>query len=307
VRRVFPAGLSALFIVGLAALPVGAQDQADRLDLPGGWSPEGVTAIDGTLYAGSLGNGAIWTIDTAAEDIAGQRFAPGKKGRVTVGIEASPDGQTLWAAGGRTGEIRAYDVATGQFTTWTVDDAGFYNDIAATDEAVYVTDSFVPELRVLDLTQAEGKARAFEALPFSGDLEYGDGFNVNGIVAAPAGLVVVHSSLGMLFRVDPETGETFAIDSGDVALTGGDGLELDGDILYVIRNSSNTVTALQLDESLQTATLIAELSHDEFDTPTTAALIGEDLWVVNARFGTPAEKGTDYWVTRLDAVGSEEG
>jgi hypothetical protein len=103
VRRVFPAGLSALFIVGLAALPVGAQDQADRLDLPGGWSPEGVTAIDGTLYAGSLGNGAIWTIDTAAEDIAGQRFAPGKKGRVTVGIEASPDGQTLWAAGGRTG------------------------------------------------------------------------------------------------------------------------------------------------------------------------------------------------------------
>ena len=34
------------------------------------------------------------------------------------------------------------------------------------------------------------------AVPIAGDLEYGEGFNVNGIVAADAGLVVVHSRDG---------------------------------------------------------------------------------------------------------------
>jgi hypothetical protein len=51
---------------------------------------------------------------------------------------------------------------------------------------------------------------------------------------------------------------------------------------------------------------VAELSHDGFDTPTTAALIGDDLWVVNARFGGPTGAETEYWVTRVDAADRED-
>jgi DNA-binding beta-propeller fold protein YncE len=309
VRHMLPAGISGLLIVGLMAVPVAAQSDADRLDLPSGWRPEGVTALDGHIYAGSLGDGAIWIIDPGVPDSPGRLFAPGEPGRVTVGVDASADGQTIWAAGGRTGEIRAYDVDTGEWTTWGNGDSGFLNDVAATENAVYVTDSFVPQLLALPVISDEqrGPAAPFERIPLTGDLEYIDGaFNVNGIVAAPAGLIVVSSTLGALFRVDPETGETFAIDSGDVALRGGDGLELDGNLLYVVRNSANTVTVLRLDEALTSATLVAELTHDDFDTPTTAALIGDDLWVVNARFGAPAGADTEFWLTRLDAAAGED-
>ena len=309
-RRVLPAGISGLFIVGLIAVPVAAQPETERLGLPGGWRPEGVTALGGEIYAGSLGDGGIWVIDPGAPDSTGRLFAPGEPGRVTVGVDASADGQTIWAAGGRTGEIRAYDITDGAPTTWTLDGTGFLNDVATTENAIYVTDSFVPQLLVLPLFPNDrvDSANAFQPLPLTGDLEYIDGaFNVNGIVAAPAGLIVIQSTPGALFRVDPETGETFAIDTGDVALSGGDGLELDGNILYVVRNSANTVTALRLDETLETATLVAELTHDELDTPTTAALLGNDLWAVNARFGAAATPDTEYWLTRLDAIDRENG
>ena len=310
-RRHLPAAISGLLIVGLIAAPAVAQDEADRLDLPGGWRPEGVTALDGEIYAGSLGDGGIWVIDPGADDATGRLFAPGAEGHVTVGIDASPDGRTIWAAGGPSGEVRAYDVATGEAVTWSLDGSGFLNDVAATDDAVYVTDSFVPVLHVLppltDDAVAGGDADAPVALPLSGDIAYTEGdFNVNGIVAAPGGLIVVHSTLGALFRVDPETGETFTIDSGDVALTGGDGLELDGDTLYVMRNSANTVTVLRLDDGLTSASLVAELTDDDLDTPTTAALLGDDLWAVNARFGATATPETEYWLTRLDAAQSED-
>ncbi|MEA2025838.1 MAG: superoxide dismutase, partial [Chloroflexota bacterium] len=218
------------------------------------------------------------------------------------------DGDEIWAAGGRTGKVRAYSMDGDGPTTWTTEDGfGFYNDIAATEDGVYLTDSFVPQLEVMP-PPVTGRANFWRDVPLSGDLEYVDGaFNVNGIVSASAGLVVVQSTPGALFRVDPETGETFRIDIGDVQLAGGDGLELDGSILYVVRNSANVVTVLELDETLTTASLVAELRHDDFDTPTTAALIGDDLWVVNARFGSPAGAGTAYWLTRVDAFGGTDG
>ena len=152
-RSAIPVGLSALLLVGLGAGSVVAQDSPDRIDLPDGWRPEGVTVLDGTLYAGSLGDGAIWAIDPTTASATGQLFA-----------------------------------------------------------------------------------RA-----------------------------------------------------------------------HVIRNSAGTITALRLDEALETATLIAELTHEDLDTPTTAALIGDDLWAINPRFGAPAVADTEYWITRLDSVTGAEG
>lgn len=180
-------------------------------------------------------------------------------------------------------------------------DSGFLNDLVATPEAVYVTDSFVPQLIVIPL-EADGSLDDAEAsaVPIVGDLSYGDGFNVNGIVSGDAGLVIVHSPTGALYSIDPSTGRTATIDTGDAELRAGDGLELDGSTLYVVRNQLDRVAVVELDEGHGSATAITELTADGLDIPTTAALVGSDLWTVNARFTTSAGPETEYWITRLD-------
>ena len=75
------------------------------------------------------------------------------------------------------------------------------------------------------------------------------------------------------------------IDSGGIDLTNGDGLELDGSTLYVVRNQANRVAVLDLDDDASSVTAVGELASDDFAVPTTAALVGDDLWAVNARFG----------------------
>jgi hypothetical protein len=35
------------------------------------------------------------------------------------------------------------------------------------------------------------------------------------------------------------------------------------------------------------------------DVATTAALVGRDRWVVNARFNTPVAPTTAYWISRV--------
>jgi sugar lactone lactonase YvrE len=183
----------------------------------------------------------------------------GGVGLVGGGVAGGGAGR-LWAAGGGTGEIRAYDAASGELLETYPVEAGFLNDVVATDEAVYVTDSFMPQVLVIPLGDGGSLSAPEEAasLPIGGELEYGEGFNVNGIVAAPAGLIVVHSAEGQLYRVDPATGEAALIDIGDASVSNGDGLELDGQRLYVVRNQLNQIVALDLDEGATAATLAGE-------------------------------------------------
>ena len=306
-RRVVTAGIAGLLSIGLLGGSVAAQDdELDRIDLPSGWAPEGITTDGQRLFAGSLADGAIWQADPLTGE--GDVLAPGAEGRVAAGLEHDAFGR-LWAAGGPTGEVRAYEAATGELLATYTAEAGFLNDVAATAEAVYVTDSFLPQILVIPLGEAGAlpAAGAATALPLSGELVYGEGFNVNGIVAAPAGLIVVHSGDGTLYRVDPATGVASQIDNGDVSLGGGDGLELDGDTLYVLRNTSNLVVALELDAAAESATVLAEITADDFDVPTTMALVGEHLWAVNARFGTEVTPDTEYWITRIDTVEAADG
>lgn len=288
--------------LGYAAGSVLAQDDGlDRIDLPDGWRPEGVTTMDGRLYVGSLAGGAIWAADPFTGE--GSVLVEPRRGVVAVGVEAEPANGRLWAAGGRTGEVRAYDAASGELLrTYTVD-AGFLNDLVATPEAIYVTDSFMPHLVVIPL-RPDGGLRGtgrVTTLPLSGDLVFGDGdYNANGIVATDDGLILVQSQPGALFHVDPESGETRAIDVGDAELLWGDGLELGGTRLYVARNRFDVVSVVELDPETGNARLVEQLTSDALDVPSTAALIDGDLWAVNARFGTDAPAEAAYWLTQLD-------
>jgi hypothetical protein len=86
-------------------------------------------------------------------------------------------------------------------------------------------------------------------------------------------------------------------------------MALDGNTLYVVRNQENRIAVLELDDAATSATQVAELTSEDFDVPTTVALLGDDLWAVNARFSTEAAPETEYWITRLDAppANAQEG
>jgi outer membrane protein assembly factor BamB len=292
-----------LTLVLASALPVAASrptsDLPERIELPDGFQPEGIESdTAGNLYVGSLRDGAIWTADATTGE--GHYLVPGAAALVAVGLHLDHDGR-LWVAGGPTQQIRVYDVATGDLLeTYPFPTAGFINDLDISRNAIYATDSVNQQLLVIPLKDDGGlpDPSAATTMALTGDISYSAGFNANGIAARGGWLVLVQSNEGLLFKVDPSTGETTQIDTGGYLVTNGDGLELKGNTLYVVRNFDNLVAVLRLGGGLRSAALAGEITGDT-DVPTTATLTLGALWVVNARFSTPPELDTPYWVTRL--------
>ena len=197
--------------------------------------------------------------------------------------------------------MRAYDARTGELLETYTFGPGFLNDVVVTRDAVFVTNSNVQELEVIPLP-ADGSlpdpADAF-ALPLTGELMFQTGFNVNGIVAFGGWLILVQSNTGLLFRVDPATGATETIDLGGASVSFGDGLELRGSTLFVVRNQLEQVAVVKLRHNARSGRLVHTLTSPELDIPTTTAFIAGRLWTVNARFGTPVTPETPYELTRL--------
>ena len=143
-----------------------------------------------------------------------------------------------------------------------------------------------------------------EVVPLSGPGAALPGpFNLNGIAATSDGraLVVVHSALGALFTVDPDTGSTTSIDVGQ-PLPNGDGILLSGRRLWVVQNFLNQVREIRLAPDLSSGTVTATVTDDLLRIPTTVARHGNRLAVVNARFdlGIPGPADADYDVVLLD-------
>jgi hypothetical protein len=301
-RRI-PGLVLGLALVLAAAVPAASSAFPDEIALPDGFAPEGITSHGTTLYVGSLVDGAIWRGDLHSG--TGSVWIDGMAGRVAVGIDHDAVHDRLWVAGGNTHEVRAYDATTGELLeTYTVD-SGFLNDVVATDDAVYVTDSNIQQLIVIPLG-ADGSLPVpadATTIPLTGDIAYAAGFNANGITEARGTLILVQSNLGRVFTVDPATGVATAIElsgpEGSYAVTAGDGIEVYGNTLAVVRNQLNLVATFKLDGRLTSGTLVAELTSARFSVPTTATRAAGDLWVVNARFGTPVTPDTQYWITRV--------
>lgn len=294
--------LSAGLIGALAAPAAAAPPFPDRIDLPNGWAPEGITAGPGTtVYVGSLANGAVWQADVRTGE--GSIVVPGVTGNVAVGVEYEADADRLWVAGGPTGQVRVYDASTGELLeTYVFSPAGFLNDLVVTDDAAYVTDSQIQQLDVIPLgpDDALPDPGDVETLPLSGDITFvANQFNANGIEEARGWLIVVQSNTGKLFRVDPATGEATEVDLGGASVTAGDGLLVHGTTLYVVRNQLNRVAVFKLGPGLASATLVEELTSAGLAVPTTVARAAGSLYAVNARFGTPVTPDTEYWITRV--------
>jgi sugar lactone lactonase YvrE len=280
----------------------GAGSRPKIIGLPEGFRPEGIATTHGDdFFAGSLVDGAIFkgSLRTGKGDI----FVPGMPGRVAVGLSTRRN--MLFVAGGPTGDAYVYNTKTGrELGVFDLTDADptFVNDVIATRDAAWFTDSFNQQLYKVPI-RGNGKFGNPKVLPLTGDIVFVPGeFNANGIEAARSGkrLIVVQSNTGELFEVHPRTGEATTIDLGGESVPSGDGILLDGGHrLWVLQNSIDTLALVDLESDLESGRVVRRTTDEDFDVPTTVAESGDRLAIVNARFGVPSPETEDYWVTQI--------
>ena len=217
--------LSLVLAPAAAAVRPADPDLPTRIDLPDGFQPEGIESdAAGNLYAGSLRDGDIWTANvlTGEERLLVDNAADA--GLVSVGLHLDDQGR-LWVAGGPTQQVRVYDVATGELLeTYPFPTAGFINDLDISRNAVYATDSREPAAAGHPAGRTAARCptpTAATTMALTGDLSYSAGFNANGIAARGGWLVLVQSNEGLLFKVNPRTGETTEIDTGGYSVANG--------------------------------------------------------------------------------------
>lgn len=278
-----------------------------QIDLPAGFRPEGITSGPGArFYVGSLANGALYA--GSLRTGTGEVLLPGAPGRRLVGLYRDPRSGAVWAAGAVSGvgHVWAIDGRTGAILAdVTVPDARFLNDVVVTRDAVWVTDSAVDRLTRIPLGRNKLPSGDPSFLPLGGTWPTTGLFRANGIRALPDGsLILDHSTAGGLWRVVPATGavERLVV-SGTPAIVGGDGLELVGDTLYVVRGAgtpSVTVVDLERKKGVWSATVEGVLTAATLDVPSTVTFARGALWAVNARFGVASPDTAPFWVTRLD-------
>lgn len=296
--------LLALACLATLAAVIGAQagassDTPSEIALPNGHMPEGIEVAGSTFYAGSRRDGSVYAGDVRTGD--GAILVPGVTGRVATGLKV--DRGRLWVSGANTGNAYVYDASTGsELAAYAFATAPtFVNDVVVTKNAAWFTDSQKPVLYRVPLGPKGQPGASFTTVPLTGDYVHQAGFNVNGIDARPDGktLVIVQSATGKLFTVTTD-GVTDEIELADGATaTAGDGILLDGRILWVVQNQLNRVATFKLSADFEAGRLLKLTTDPRFDIPTTVAERGNQLYVVNARFSTPPTPDTPYWITRV--------
>lgn len=276
----------------------------DRIELPDNFQPEGITTGPrNQAYLGSRLDGDILRADLRTGRTTTISQGPGT---ASVGLKIDQRGR-LFVAGGPSGTLRVVDSRTGALlrTYQLATGESFVNDVLISGDTVWVTDSRRATLFRLDLGRGGALPDAATPLPLTGDwVQAPSGTNAaNGISHTPDGsaLLVVNSSDGGLYRVDPRTGATTRVDLGGATLTNGDGLLREGRTLYAVQNRLNQVAVVQLSRDGRSGTLRSTITNDDFDVPTTVARAGRSLYLPNARFSTPPTPTTEYWITRVDA------
>jgi sugar lactone lactonase YvrE len=309
-RTLSVAALGALLVVSGTPAALAAQQAPpghfqDVIALPNGLQPEGIAISPrGTAYVGSLADGDVYVFDVRTGEEITTLEGPGTP---SVGLKIDNRGR-LFIAGGPTGEARVVNAATGDLLeSYTLTDApSFVNDVVLTHRAAWFTDSQQAQLYKLPFGPGGALPKpgpdAIKVIHLSGDWVQQEGFNANGIAETPnhQALLVVQTSTGLLFRVDPETGVARVVDLGGVTLAGGDGLLVVGRTLYVVQGQTNTVAVIRLNAAGTSGELVEQLKDPHFQFPTTIARFGKGLYLPNARFDIPPTPDTEYSVVRID-------
>jgi len=229
----------------------------ETIALPNGFQPASVAAGPATtLYTGLLADGAVYQPDVTTGE--GSVLVAGERGRVNVGLTFDSRAGHLFAAGRTTGKAYVYDTKAGLLETVTLATTkSTVNDAVLSGNTVYFTDSSRAVLYRLALGEEgalpEGDSGDNE-LPITGAFTRAPdpmAFNTNGTKAADDGiLIIVSTTTGQLFTVNPDTGESAEIGLGDGNVENGDGILLDGSTLYVVQNQGNKIAVVELSEDL---------------------------------------------------------
>jgi outer membrane protein assembly factor BamB len=291
--------------------------------------PEGIAADNesGDFYVSSVADGSIYRGNVSSSNPA-ELFLPGgpneKDGRdQATGLKL--DNGRLFVAGDGTGKVFIYNASSGDlirsFEAQGEDTPRpiFLNDLAINPQThdAFITDSFVPILWRVPAEEVNNSSTPGKLEPWLDlsrtPIHFREGFNLNGIVATPGGryLLTVQSNTGKLYRIDTQTEQVTPVDLEGAKLTQGDGMVLTGNTLYVIRNQGfkNTirgfVTKISLDGSFKSGEVKGNTSvpsPEAQDFPTTAALVGGRLLVVNSQFAEEGPADPDPNVVDLPEV-----
>ena len=261
-------------LTALQASPVAAQhghqNLPDSIALPNGWQPEGITTDGKFVYSGSLADGSIFRANVrtgvgkvladrchrtggcrarlrqAPRPVVGRRRAdrrdpgPGRRqrqGRRDLRVPLDHGRRSVPQRRGRDPRCRVRHRLL---------QPGARGDPAEARPRPRQEPGPRPPPRA-------AAASAATTLPLTGDVAFQDGFNLNGIVESRHMLISVQSNTGLLFRINERTGVSRTINLHGDLVTAGDGLELDGRLLYVGRNVGE-VDAVKLSHSLTAAT-----------------------------------------------------
>ena len=302
------------FIAAMIASAVPAQAQAPaatRFVLPPSIEyPEGIAwdADARAFYVGSSPGGQLVRVDAASGRATpfgtGLGAQLGGKFPGLLGMHVDGRGR-LWIAGGATGKVFVVDQKTGALvrTIATPDaDQGLVNDIAFAGGRAFFTDT--RRHMLWSVPMDGGGTTAQPWLDFTGTaMEAGPGANLNGIVATPDGraLIAGHMSRGQLFRIDLADRKVTRIDLGGQTVEGVDGLQLAGNMLYIVRQPAGEIVTVRLAADRASGRVVARNKTDGLAWPATAAIVGDELWVVNSQFN---RRGTGdpvrpFWVQRI--------
>lgn len=272
--------------------------------------PEGIAASkDGTLYAGSLGTGAIARVKPGA--LGAEVFVPGRASFGVYGLEVDEGHDTLWACTyddlllpAQASYLNAYALSTGTLKASHAmpGEVSFCNDVTV-DAAgnVYVTDSFGNAVFRLAVG---GTALAM----WSSDAVYEPSepglITLNGIAYDGASrLYVVNSDSGALYAIDIQPdGSASAPVTIPVtpALETPDGVEwVDSRRLLVVENTVGRASLVTLAEGSGAKEVLA----NGFVEPTAAAITQEGAWVLESQmgffFGTPGTPALPFRAYRV--------
>ena len=303
--------LFAILAISLAgaAAPATAHPSHDlpaTIALPDGFPPEGIAIGGHVAYFGSRLDGSIYRADLRTGTGAVLSKGPGTP---SLGLKIDRRGR-LFVAGGTGGDARVLDARTGRvLASYPLATPAFVNDVVLTPTAAWFTDSTNPVLYKVAFGPHGALPATATRIPLTGDLVYTTGTNANGIVTTPdrRGLLLVQSNTGKLFRVDPRTGVTTAVDLGGETLINGDGLLRMGNVLYAVQNRLNTVAVFRLDARGTAARLITRVTDPRFDVPTTVAAFRDRLYLPNARFTTPPTPTTPYTAVAIPRPVRDDG
>jgi sugar lactone lactonase YvrE len=217
-----------------------------------------------------------------------EKFIDNPDGRMAVGMAVLTAHNLLFVAGGQTGQAYVYDTNTGAtLATYQFGEPAnaMINDVAVTSRGAWFTDSRQAKLYFVPVSPA-GVLGQFRPLAVSGPAADTSGaFNLNGIQAVPSGevLVVAHSGTGQLYTVNPATGVSATIAGVDVPTV--DGIVLAGRRLWAVQ-ASNQVSRIHLSPRFDSGIVEKVITNDLFQSPSTAALDGDRLAVINGKFDT---------------------